>query len=210
MFFKICGIKDKSTITCCEKNNVNFYGMIFYEKSPRNISINEAILLINYSQRLKIKPVGVFVNEKMSNIANTITKLNLKFVQLHGDEGENYICNLKKKFKIKIIKKISIKNQADLKNLDRFKSADYYLFDYKPKKGELPGGNAKKFDWSILSNININKPWFLSGGININNINNIKKYVNPHGIDLSSGVEERPGIKNIHMINQLFLKYYEK
>ena len=85
-----------------------------------------------------------------------------------------------------------------------------FLRIYKPEKDDLPGGNAKQFDWSLLSDLNINKPWFLSGGINKSNINKIKNYVNPNGIDLSSGVEEAPGIKNIKMINNLFKKYYAK
>ena len=85
----------------------------------------------------------------------------------------------------------------------------FFLFDYKAKKRELPGGNAKSFDWKILKNLKINKPWFISGGINVSNIGIIKKFVNPDGIDLSSGVEEIPGVKNNKMIDNLFKKYNE-
>ena len=94
--------------------------------------------------------------------------------------------------------------------INYYQSNDYFLLDYKSEKNDLPGGNAKQFDWSLLSDLNINKPWFLSGGINKSNINKIKNYVNPNGIDLSSGVEEVPGIKSIKMINNLFEKYYVK
>ena len=85
-----------------------------------------------------------------------------------------------------------------------------FLFDYKPEEGDLPGGNAKKFNWSLLSEKKIEKPWFLSGGINASNINKIKNFTNPDGIDLSSGVEDAPGIKNNEMINNLFKKYNAK
>ena len=74
-------------------------------------------------------------------------------------------------------------------------------------KGDLPGGNAKQFDWSVLIDFKIEKPWFISGGINISNINNIKNYTNPNGIDLSSVVEEAPGIKSVELINNLLKKY---
>ena len=77
------------------------------------------------------------------------------------------------------------------------------MFDYKPKKNELPGGNAKKFNWLILKNKNIEKPWFISGGINKNNINELLENLNPYGIDISSGVEDQPGIKNTNKIKEI-------
>lgn len=82
-----------------------------------------------------------------------------------------------------------------------------FLFDYKPSKDELPGGNAKTFSWDLISDIKIDKPWFLSGGININNINKIKNYKIPYGIDISSGVEDKLGIKSNNKITSL-LKFY--
>ena len=82
-----------------------------------------------------------------------------------------------------------------------------FLFDYKPLKHELPGGNAKSFDWGLLKKIRISQPWFLSGGINVNNINDIKNFIIPYGIDISSGVEDKPGIKNKDKISNLIKKY---
>ena len=83
-----------------------------------------------------------------------------------------------------------------------------FLFDYKPSKNQLPGGNAKKFDWGLIRDVKLDKDWFLSGGINITNINEIKNYVIPYGIDISSGVENEPGIKNNDKITSL-VKLYE-
>ena len=208
MLFKICGLKKIATIDCCEKNKVNFFGMIFYKKSPRFINITEAEILVNHSKNKNIKPVGVFVNEDIKTVLFFVKKLNLKTIQLHGVENNEYIKKLKSN-NIKVIKSISVRNIDDLKNLDNYKENDYFLLDYKAKKNELPGGNAKRFDWSLLSKLEIKKPWFLSGGINIANISKIKNYANPDGIDLSSGVEEAPGIKNVSMINNLLNKYYE-
>ena len=104
------------------------------------------------------------------------------------------------------LKSISINNQNDLKKIENLMSVDYFLFDYKPTKGELPGGNAKSFDWNILHNLKINKPWFLSGGINSKNIQQILQDINPSGIDLSSGVEKELGIKDNHIINNFIEK----
>ena len=200
MIIKICGIQNKNTLLCCEKNNVNFFGMIFYPKSPRNISFENAVTLQRISKNLNINGVGVFVNKKINELEEIIKNLKLKFIQLHGTEDEEYIKNLKK-IDIKIIKSISISNKNDLYKIDKYKSVDYFLFDYKPLKGELPGGNSKSFDWNILKDLKTDKPWFLSGGINLNNINKIIEDINPLGIDLSSGVEKELGIKDNHIIN---------
>ncbi len=206
MIIKICGIKNKETLLCCESNNVNFYGMIFYRNSPRHISFQNAKELQIESKKLNINGVGVFVNEKINKIIKYIKKLELKFVQLHGEEDFNYISEMND-LGVKVIKKISIKNKNDLMKIDNFMNADYFLFDYEPMINELPGGNAKSFDWNIIKNIQINKPWFLSGGVNMNNIGIIKSKILPFGIDLSSGVEKELGIKDNKIINNFMDKY---
>ena len=95
MKFKICGLKEKSSILCCEANNVDFFGLIFYKKSPRNISYKDAKELINFAKDLRIIPVGVFVNQGISDLKDIIIYLNLKYIQLHGDESQEYIMKLK-------------------------------------------------------------------------------------------------------------------
>ena len=205
MIIKICGIKNQDTLHFCEKNNVNYFGMIFYKNSPRNISFESAKELQNMSKKFKINGVGVFVNESVNNLKQYINYLGLKFIQLHGEEDNNYIKEIKK-LNLKIIKKISINDEKDIDNIDNFNDADFFLFDYKPKKGELPGGNAKSFNWNIIKNIKINKPWFVSGGINLDNIHFLKTNIKPFGIDLSSGVEKELGIKDNQIINNFIDK----
>ena len=205
MIIKICGIQNKDTLLCCEKNNVNFFGMIFYSKSPRNIRIESAIKLQKISENLNINGVGVFVNKNINELEEIINSLKLKFVQLHGSEDETYIKKIKKNG-VKVIKSISVSRKDDLSEINKYQSIDYFLFDYKPLKGELPGGNAKSFDWSLLNNFKITKPWFLSGGINIDNIQQINNDINPYGIDLSSGVEKELGIKDNRIINSFIEK----
>jgi len=205
MLIKICGIQNKETLICCENKSVDFFGMIFYPKSPRNISFENANILLNISNDLNINGVGVFVNENINELKKIIKNLKLRFVQLHGSEDENYIKNIKIN-NVKIIKSISISNKNDLSKIFKYQSVDYFLFDYKPMKSELPGGNSKSFDWNILKNLETKKPWFLSGGININNIEKIIEDLNPPGIDLSSGVEKELGIKDNRIINNFIEK----
>ena len=205
MIIKICGIQNEETLLCCEENCIDFFGMIFYPKSPRNISIKDASFLQKKSENLNINGVGVFVNKNLDEVQDIIKTIKLKYVQLHGSEDESYIKNLKKN-NVKIIKSISISNKDDLRNIHNYNSVDYFLFDYKPMEYELPGGNAKSFDWNILKNLNTNKPWFLSGGINIKNIQEILNDINPFGLDLSSGVEKELGIKDNHTINNFIDK----
>ena len=206
MIAKICGIKTIETLRCCENNKVNFFGMIFYNKSPRNITFEEAFSLQKEARKLNIEGVGVFVNEEISIINKHIRDLELKFIQLHGEENNSFMKQLKQN-QIKIIKKISISEKKDLSNIKNYELADYFLFDYKADDHELPGGNAKSFDWEIIKNLKLNKPWFLSGGINLGNIKEIKSKIKPFGIDLSSGVEKELGIKDNGIINNLMEKF---
>ena len=206
---KICGIKDRATLDCCIKNNIKYFGLLFYEKSPRYINFDHALSLINYAKEKKIIPVGVFVNEPIQKLKEIIKKTSLKHIQLHGNEDDNYMQILKDKFELTIIKSIGINNKNDLKEIEKVKLADYYLFDYKPKIDELPGGNAKQFDWSILNSFINKKPWFISGGINVYNIKQILDNLIPYGIDISSGVEEKKGIKSCEKICQLMKKLNE-
>ena len=200
---KICGIKEITTIDCCIKNGIEYFGLIFYEKSPRFIDLESASKLINYANNNKIIPIGVFVNKSINDLIEIIKKTSLNHIQLHGSEDNEYISFIKKKLNLKVIKSLGIKNHDDLKKMDKLQQTDYYLFDYKPKITELPGGNSKTFDWSLLQKIKINKPWFISGGINIKNIKEINNNLIPYGIDISSGVETKPGIKSSKKINDL-------
>ena len=204
---KICGIKDINILKCCIKNKVDFFGLVFYKKSVRNIEINDAKKITNFARSQPISSVGVFVDKPICEIKTILKEIKLDFIQLHGSENEDYIYQIKKDFDVKVIKTFHIDNKSDLINSNKLVNVDMFLFDYKPKYNELPGGNAKKFSWKILSNVNLNKPWFLSGGININNIDEIKNYANPYGIDISSGVEEKHGNKSEKKICSLLKKY---
>ena len=144
---KICGIKNIKTLDCCIKNKVDFFGLIFYKKSPRNINIKDALNLIQHSKNKKIKSVGVFVNEPINRLNLLLHKLKVDYVQLHGNENDRYIYEIKKLNSIKVVKSIPIQNSEDLLIIKNYTNADMFLFDYKPMKNELPGGNSKQFSW---------------------------------------------------------------
>ena len=202
---KICGIKDLKILNFLIANSVDYFGLIFYKNSPRFIELEQAYKLIKIAQNSKIEGIGVFVNSQIDLINQYIKKLELKYIQLHGNEDFEYIEEIKNKNNnIKIIKAIGIDTLSDATKTRKYTNVDYFLFDYKSKiKEDLPGGNAKKFNWEIIKNLQITKSWFLSGGINEFNIKNALNIKNAYGLDISSGVEDKPGIKNTKKIKNI-------
>ena len=170
----------------------DFMGFIFWEKSSRYFDGEMPIL------PKTIKKVGVFVDESIEIIQSKIEKHDLDCIQLHGIESVTY-CQKLKKLPIEIIKVFSIKDNFDFEILNDFESVcDYFLFD---TKGELPGGNGTTFDWNLLKKYPSDKPFFLSGGIGIEEIKLIKDMNLPvYAIDINSKFETKPGFKNRELL----------
>ena len=179
---KLCGLSRVEDIEVANILQPEFVGFIFYEKSKRYISPAQAETLKNILDK-KISAVGVFVNEKISAVAEIAKFLDL--IQLHGAEDENYISELKNFTDKKIIKAVQIKNADDLKLAENF-SSDFILLD-------SGAGTGKKFDWEILKNFH--QKYFLAGGLNPENISNAIKILNPFAVDVSSGIET-DGVKD--------------
>ncbi|WP_394773990.1 phosphoribosylanthranilate isomerase [Flavobacterium sp.] len=195
MKLKICGMKYPENIIEVGALLPDYMGFIFYEKSARyfNGTIPELIKTI--------KKVGVFVNESVENIIDKINEHNLQAVQLHGEESIEFCQELKNKIdkKIEIIKVFSVGDDFDFEVLKPFEAVcDYFLFD---TKGKLPGGNGTTFDWKILKNYKSDKPFFLSGGIGLEEIAAIKNLKLPvYAIDVNSRFEIEPGLKNKNLL----------
>ena len=197
MKLKVCGMKyNTSEVAALQPD---YLGFIFYGKSPRNFQ--DEIPEINTS----IKKVGVFVDEKIEVIVSTIEKHKLDAIQLHGHESPE-ICKLLKSTRKEIIKVFSIKNEFDFSVLKPYeKVVDYFLFD---TKGKLPGGNGYTFDWTILENYPSTKPYFLSGGIGLDEIENIKEFIKSpaseycYALDVNSKFETEPGLKKINELEK--------
>lgn len=177
----------------------DYLGFIFYEKSARNF--DDIIPELPSS----IKKVGVFVDETVEVIVAQIEKHQLDVLQLHGHESPE-ICKLLKGTNKEIIKVFSIKNEFDFSVLEPYEAVvDYFLFD---TKGKLPGGNGYTFNWDVLENYRSTKPYFLSGGIGLNEIEKIKEFKESqaskycYALDVNSKFEIEPGLKHIAALEQ--------
>lgn len=203
---KVCGLTKQDQIQELIAMNTDFLGFIFYQKSPRyvlnHLSLEEISTLEHRGK------VGVFVNEKADIILEIVQNAKLNFVQLHGDESDDFIIELREKLdpEVGIIKVIRIGNNDDNKDKlaqtfsSNLQSVSYYLFDTDSKAF---GGTGKQFAWNILNEFEIPLPYFLSGGIseeNIGNIDTLKQQ--PFALDINSKFETEPGSKNIDRIKK--------
>ena len=200
---KVCGLTKLDQIEKIISLKIDFLGFIFYDKSPRyvlNSLTLEEIKSIDHHGK-----VGVFVNETIAQILEISEKAELNFVQLHGDESDDFISELRLKLdkQIGIIKVFRIGTELeDLKfKIQNSKlEVDYFLFD---TDSIAFGGTGKSFDWQILNDLEIDKPYFLSGGISeeiVKNITLLKQ--KPFALDINSKFEIEPGSKNIDKIKQ--------
>jgi phosphoribosylanthranilate isomerase len=199
MKLKICGMNNqKNTNSICELQP-DFLGFIFWKDSIRFCED----MIENIPD--DILKVGVFVDADYNDIVDKVITYNLNFVQLHGNETPDFCAEIRKT-NIKVIKSITINNTFNFKELNYNKDCvDYFIFD---TKGELPGGNGTTFDWEILNDYNEDVPFFLSGGISLDEWPNLEKFLqskaakNCFAIDINSQFEEEPGIKNKQKIKE--------
>jgi phosphoribosylanthranilate isomerase len=192
MKLKICGMKYPENILEVSQLLPDYIGFIFWKKSSRYF--DSEIPKINKS----IKKVGVFVDSTSEEIISKIKKYDLNVIQLHGNENPEFCRNLKME-NIEIIKVFSVNDDFNFSILEPFENTcDYFLFD---TKGKLPGGNGITFNWQILQHYKSTKPFFLSGGIGLDDIKNIKKLNLPiYAIDVNSKFEVEAGLKNIELL----------
>lgn len=204
MKLKVCGMKYSDNIEEVSTLKPDYLGFIFYENSPRNFNGPKFSLK-------DISAVGVFVNAEQKTILGRINKYRLKAVQLHGEESPEYCVKLKKHIqqhsddqKISLIKVFSVGESFDFGQLDAYEGkVDYFLFD---TKSELKGGSGQTFNWRLLLKYNSNTPFFLSGGIGPEAVNEINLLVDElktegkahllHGLDVNSRFELEPGRKD--------------
>lgn len=198
MKLKICGMKYPDNILEVGLLLPDYMGFIFWEKSARYF--DGVIPTLPNS----IKKVGVFVNETAAVIAEKVLQHDLQAVQLHGKESVNFCETLRNQLPndIEIIKVFSIKDEFDFSVLAAFEAVcDYFLFD---TKGKLPGGNGTTFDWKVLKNYPSTKPFFLSGGIGLEELEAVKEITKTklpvYALDVNSKFEIEAGLKNINNV----------
>ena len=192
---KICGITNLSDAQAAAVHGASAIGFIFYEKSSRAISIEDAKFISRHLSN-DISKVGVFVNHDKAFIEEAIRSVSLNIIQLHGDETPGF-CN---QFDVPVFKAVRIKNEASLSVMDQYNVAGFLLDTFS---NQQYGGTGETFDWSLI-NEQIDTPIILSGGLNPDNILDAIDSVNPAAIDVNSGVELSPGKKDHQKINLLF------
>lgn len=194
---KICGITNLEDARFASGALVDYLGFIFYEPSPRYIEPGEAGAIINWLEGPE--KVGVFVNQPLDDVNQIAKQTGLDFVQLHGDETPEY-CSLVEKPVIKVIHIEEESVDYLLKHqIEQYSEvADFLLFD--TKIDGLWGGTGKSFNWSLITDLDIDTPYFLSGGINSDNVSKAIETVKPYAIDVSSSLEQKPGLKDFAKI----------
>jgi len=198
---KICGITDLSTANFCAENGADYLGFVSYNDSPRDISFHKSKSIIDQLSS-PINTVAVTVNANKDEVKE-IEDSGFNFIQCHGSETPDFLSAIKKTTSLKIIKTFGISSHNDLVNVNKYSEfCDFFLMDAKPEGFEMPGGNAKKFNWDLLKDQNINTQFFLSGGLDEDNIEIAIKNNITSLFDVSSSVESSPGVKDTLKIKQ--------
>lgn len=198
---KICGITNKQDMDAIIKYDAHYAGLMFFEKSPRFVETELARQLSLHAGN-KIKKVAVAVNPDTRFLDEIVENVPLDFIQLHGEETPERVKEIKLKYQLPVIKAIGISEAKDLKLVSIFSEvSDQLLIDAKPPKSSiLPGGNGLSFDWNLIKNIEFDCPWLLAGGLNSKNAANAIDLTGATQLDLSSGVERSPGVKDENKI----------
>lgn len=186
---KICGIKNLQDVQAVNRHKPDFAGFVFYPLSKRYVSLIVARRL-KAALNKHIKTVGVFVNAPVEEIAAAAEMGIIDLVQLHGDEGNAYIAELKKICKLPIIKAVRVQDESDIKRADYY-NCDYLLFDTYSQSAY--GGTGRQFNTQLLKGVKIHKPYFIAGGLNADNVRHAIKGLKPFAADVSGGVETDGG-----------------
>ena len=194
---KICGLRTPETLHAAIEAGADWVGFVFFPKSPRYVSLDEAKALAPVVAG-RAKKVALLVDPSDGLMADVIAALQPDFLQLHGHETPERISEIKQRFGVPLIKAVGIADQDDLTRAGAYESlVDWMLYDAKPpKQAVLPGGNGVSFDWTLLKETGKQHHFMLSGGLDAGNVANALAMTGAAGVDVSSGVESAPGIKD--------------
>jgi phosphoribosylanthranilate isomerase len=201
MELKVCGITQSEQLLALQEIGVDYAGLIFYGGSPRFIGAHNLEASILNQKEINIKRIGVFVNAKEDEILKAVDDWKLEMVQLHGEESPVFCEKISNH--VKTIKAFRVKEEESLayKVAPYENAVEYYLFD---AMGKQYGGTGNKFDWKVIAEANIQKPFFLSGGLGPDDVADIQAFSqsnsNCFAIDVNSRFEVKPGVKNIEIV----------
>lgn len=198
---KICGITDEDAMDAAIEAGADYVGLVFFPPSPRNVTPDRAAELVEFAPG-DVTKVGLFVDPDDSTLDAVLTRVRLDLLQLHGHETPERVEAIRLEYGLPVMKVLSVSDAADLDAAEPYLAvADRLLFDAKPPKGAvLPGGNATSFDWSILTGRKWGLPWMLAGGLTPANVAEAVRISGASCVDVSSGVESAPGVKDAEKI----------
>jgi phosphoribosylanthranilate isomerase len=194
---KICGLSTPDTLDAALDAGADMVGFVFFARSPRSIATDLAATL---GRRVKgrAQKIALTVDAGDAALEAIIRSLRPDALQLHGSETPDRIMAIKARFDLPVMKAIGVASRADLAVAKGFHAtADWLLLDAKPgADARRPGGNGRAFDWTLLHHLDRSMPFMLSGGLDVSNVAEAVRTAMPHGVDVSSGVEDSPGLKN--------------
>ena len=197
---KICGVRTPAILDAAVAAGADYVGLMFFEKSPRNLSLEEAASLAE-AARGRVRTVAVMVDPDDALIAAVADGVNPDHLQLHGAETPDRVAAIKARTGLPVIKTVHVGQAADVALADAYEAVEDILFDAKAAPGAiLPGGNGVAFDWSVLTSARA--PFALSGGLNPSNVGDAIRQTGAAMVDVSSGVETAPGVKDADLIIQ--------
>lgn len=198
---KICGLSDAESVDAALEAGADFVGFVFFPRSPRNVSIEQATPLMRRA-RGKARIVALMVDPEPSLLDHIARTLAPDLIQLHGRETPDRVARVSAGTGIPVMKAVGVAEPSDLAALADYASAARLLLDAKPPRDATrPGGNGAAFDWSLLTGFAPGKPWMLAGGLDPSNVGAAIRATGAPGVDVSSGVERAPGVKDPALIH---------
>ncbi len=194
---KICGLSEPDSVAAAVQAGARYTGFVFFAKSPRNIAIGKARVLA-LSVPLNVCKVALVVDATDAALDAILKDVPIDMLQLHGHETSERVLAIKARYGLPVMKAVGVADAADLAALDTYaRVCDQILVDAKPpKEAELPGGNGLSFDWRLIAGRRWACPWMLAGGLNAKNVAEAVRLTGAKQVDVSSGVESAPGVKD--------------
>lgn len=199
---KICGLTDPQQLRVAVEAGARYVGFVFFAKSPRHLTVDRAVELV-VSVPVGVAKVALVVNPTDADLDAITAAVPLDMLQLHGKESPARVTEVKARYGLPVMKAIGVAEAADLAQIDLYSDvADQLLIDAKPPSGaDLPGGNGLAFDWRLLAGRKYwRKPWMLAGGLTPDNVGEAIRLTGARQVDVSSGVESAPGVKDAGLI----------
>jgi phosphoribosylanthranilate isomerase len=201
LIVKICGLSTRETLDVALSAGADMVGFVFFPPSPRHLSL-EAARELGRQAKGRASKVALTVDADDATLANIVEALQPDMLQLHGGETVARLRDIRQKFGLPVMKAIAVETAADLAALSGYAAvADRILFDARaPKQATRPGGLGAVFDWHVLERLDLKLPFMVSGGLNAGNVAEAARVTRAGGVDVSSGVERTPGVKDPDMI----------